>query len=221
MTYIRTIPEKLWTALTTPEFMKKYWFGMNFETDWRVGSPWKLIFPDGRIADAGEIVEFDKPRRLVLKWRNQFRPELHEEGYARSVIEIEPAGDVVKLTITHEIDKLGSEAHRCGFHRLAENPVEPQDFARNRNGAACDRRTAARLRTTRRAIGGRYDHLCNRDAGAVAEGAARTAAGGGEGANAARRTSPVSLPTLEHRQDHDFHADWLGSCRRLGEDRTG
>lgn len=85
VTYIRTTPEKLWTALTTPEFMKKYWFGMNFETDWKVGSPWKLVFPDGRIADAGEIVEIDKPRRLVLRWRNQFRPELHEEGYARCV----------------------------------------------------------------------------------------------------------------------------------------
>ena len=33
VTYIRTTPEKLWTALTTREFMKKYWFGMNIETD--------------------------------------------------------------------------------------------------------------------------------------------------------------------------------------------
>jgi uncharacterized protein YndB with AHSA1/START domain len=45
VTYIRTTPEELWAALTTSEFMKKYWFGMNFETDWKVGSPWKLIFP--------------------------------------------------------------------------------------------------------------------------------------------------------------------------------
>jgi hypothetical protein len=56
MTYIRTTPGELWAALTTSEFMKKYWFGMNFETDWKAGSPWKLIFPDGRIADTGEIV---------------------------------------------------------------------------------------------------------------------------------------------------------------------
>lgn len=113
VTYIRTTPEELWTALTTTEFMKKYWFGMNFETDWKVGSPWRLVFPDGRTADAGEIVEFEKPKRLVLTWRNQFRPELHEEGEARCVIEIEieieQAGDVVKLTITHEMDKPGSK----------------------------------------------------------------------------------------------------------------
>ena len=109
VTYIRTTLEELWTALTTPEFMKKYWFGMNFETDWKEGSPWKLIFPDGRVADTGEVVEFVEPKRLVLKWRNQFRPDLHEEGDARCVMEIEPTGEVMKLTIIHEIDKPGSK----------------------------------------------------------------------------------------------------------------
>ena len=109
VTYIRTTPEVLWAALTTPEFIKKYWFGMNVETDWRAGSPWKLIFPDGRIADAGDVVEIEKPKRLVLEWRHELRSELREEGYARCVIEIEQAGDVVKLTITHEIDKPGSK----------------------------------------------------------------------------------------------------------------
>jgi uncharacterized protein YndB with AHSA1/START domain len=105
VTYIRTTPEELWTALTTPEFLKKYWFGMNIETDWKAGSPWKLVFPDGRTADAGEIVEIEKPKRLILKWRNEFKPELHEEGYTRCVMEIEQAGEVVRLTIIHEIDK--------------------------------------------------------------------------------------------------------------------
>ena len=70
--------------------MKKYWFGMNIETDWKVGSPWKLVFPDGRVADTGEIVESESPERIVLRWRNEFRPELREEGYARCSIEIEP-----------------------------------------------------------------------------------------------------------------------------------
>jgi uncharacterized protein YndB with AHSA1/START domain len=109
VTYIKTTPEVLWGALTTPEFMKKYWFGMNFEAEWKAGSPWRLVFPDGRIADSGEIVDIRKPKRLALKWRNQFNPELHEEGYALCVMEVEQAGEVVKLTITHEIDKPGSK----------------------------------------------------------------------------------------------------------------
>ena len=55
VTFIRTAPEKLWSALTTPEFIRQYWFDMTHETDWKVGSPWKMLFPDGRIADMGEI----------------------------------------------------------------------------------------------------------------------------------------------------------------------
>ena len=124
VTYIRTTPEELWAALTTSEFMKKYWFGMNFETDWKTGSPWKLIFPDGRIADSGEIVEFDRPRRIVLKWRNAFRPELTAEGYARCAIELEPQDGAVKLTISHTIEHADSkliEAVSGGWPRILSN----------------------------------------------------------------------------------------------------
>ena len=124
VTYIRTTSEELWAALTTSEFMKKYWFGMNFETDWKVGSPWKLIFPDGRIADTGEIVELDRPRRLVLRWRNEFRPELAAEGYARCSIELEPQDGAVKLTISHSIERADSkliEAVSGGWPRILSN----------------------------------------------------------------------------------------------------
>lgn len=124
VTYIKTTPEELWAALTTSEFIKKYWFGMNFETDWKVGSPWKLIFPDGRIADTGEIVEIDRPRRIVLKWRNEFRPELTAEGYARCLIELEPQDGAVKLTISHAIERADSkliEAVSGGWPRILSN----------------------------------------------------------------------------------------------------
>ena len=108
VTYIRTTPETLWNALLQPEFTRAYWFGIWHDCDWKQGAPWKLMFPDGRVGDTGEVVEIDKPKRLVLKWRNEFMPTLREEGYSRCVIELEPAGEVVRLTITHEIDKSGS-----------------------------------------------------------------------------------------------------------------
>jgi uncharacterized protein YndB with AHSA1/START domain len=105
VTYIRTTPEKLWEALTQPEFTRRYWFGIHQETNWTAGSSWKLVYADGRVTDTGEVAEIDPPRRLVLKWRNEFRPELKAEGYTRCTFEIEQEGEVVKLTITHEADQ--------------------------------------------------------------------------------------------------------------------
>ncbi len=124
VTYIRTTPERLWSALTSPEFTEQYWFGMHQETDWKAGSPWKMAFPDGRIADAGEIVEADPPRRVIIKWRNEFRPELRDEGYSRCTMELEPADGAVKLTITHLMDRPGSkliEAVSHGWPRVLSN----------------------------------------------------------------------------------------------------
>lgn len=124
VTYIRTTPEALWAALTGPEFMKKYWFGMVIETDWQPGSAWRMVFPDGRIADTGEVLEADPPRRIVLKWRNEFRPELKAEGYARCVMEIEPQAEAVKLTISHTMDSPDSKlitAVSGGWPRILAN----------------------------------------------------------------------------------------------------
>jgi len=109
VTYIRTTPEKLWDALLKPEFTRAYWYGAWQDCDWEKGSSWKLMFPDGRVADSGEVAEIEKPKRLVLKWRNEWRPELRAEGHSRCVIELEPADEAVKLTITHEIDRSGSK----------------------------------------------------------------------------------------------------------------
>ncbi|MGO8792800.1 MAG: SRPBCC family protein [Terriglobia bacterium] len=103
--YIRTTPEKLWDALTQPEFTRAYWSGCWHDTSWEQGSSWKLTIPDGRVGDSGQVVEIDKPKRFVLTWQNQFLPEMRAEGYSRCLFELEPKGDMVKLTITHEIDK--------------------------------------------------------------------------------------------------------------------
>jgi len=102
--FIRTTPEKLWDALTKPEFTRDCWCGCWQDSTWKPGASWKLMIPDGRVGDSGEIIEIDMPRRLVLKWRNEFMPELKAEGYTRCTYEIEPAGSAVKLTVTHEID---------------------------------------------------------------------------------------------------------------------
>jgi uncharacterized protein YndB with AHSA1/START domain len=105
VTYIRTTPEKLWQALTQEEFTKQFWSGFRQETDWKQGSSWKLVFPDGRVADSGKVLEVDPPQRLVLEWRNEFRPELKADGHTRCTFAIERDGELVKLTVTHEAER--------------------------------------------------------------------------------------------------------------------
>jgi uncharacterized protein YndB with AHSA1/START domain len=50
-------------------------------------------------------LEIEPPKRLVLKWRSELFPDLTAEGYSRLTYEIEQQGEVVKLTVTHEMDK--------------------------------------------------------------------------------------------------------------------
>lgn len=104
VTYIRTTPERLWEALIAPEFTRRYWMESWQESDWKPGAVWKILGPDGAVKDAGEVLEFDPPKRLVLKWRNEFIPEAKAEGYSRCTYELELARDAVKLTVTHAFD---------------------------------------------------------------------------------------------------------------------
>jgi len=108
VTYIRTTPEKLWAALTQPEFTKQYWFGVTMKSDWKAGASWEMMYDDGRVMDAGSIVEADAPRRLVIRWRNEWKPEFKAEGYSRCTMELEPTGDSVKLSVIHEMDVTNS-----------------------------------------------------------------------------------------------------------------
>jgi uncharacterized protein YndB with AHSA1/START domain len=123
--YIRTTPQKLWSALTEDvEFMKQYWFGVHCESQWTAGSSWKMINPDGRILDSGEIVEAQPPKRLVIRWRHQNKPELTAEGDSLCTIELEPSGSVVKLSITHTIERDPSkfiEAVSGGWPKIVSN----------------------------------------------------------------------------------------------------
>lgn len=106
VTYIHTTPDRLWSALTDDVgFMKQYWFGIHCESQWTVGTSWKMVAGDGQLLDVGEIVEARPPRRLVIRWMNQFKPELKAEGNSLCIMELEPIGAAVKLSITHSIER--------------------------------------------------------------------------------------------------------------------
>ena len=109
VTYVKTSPDRLWEALIDPDFVAQYWLGNRPEADWRLGGSWKLLFPDGRIADQGEIVAFEPAKRLGIRWRNEWKPEFNAEGYSVCMMELEPVGDGVKLSVTHSIEHADSQ----------------------------------------------------------------------------------------------------------------
>jgi len=122
-TYIRTTPERLWQALTQPEFTRRWW-QTSFETDWEVGSAMTWDNNGIIIADPDQVVlESDPYRRLSYTWHT-FTPELNErvrltdevfaklagERRSRVAFDIEPVGEMVKLTVVHDDFEPGSTA---------------------------------------------------------------------------------------------------------------
>jgi uncharacterized protein YndB with AHSA1/START domain/DNA-binding transcriptional ArsR family regulator len=114
-TYIKTTPEELWRALTEPEFTERYW-NTTFESDWKVDSTITWQTRGVTIADAEQVVLESEPyRRLSYTWHT-FTPEFVEaHGFSDELLarvaaerrskvsfDIEPQGDVVKLTVVHD-----------------------------------------------------------------------------------------------------------------------
>lgn len=105
---IRSTREKIWEALTQPEFTRRYWAGTYQKSEWTRGSPWQVFTPDGRLWDAGEIIESDYPSKLVLTWRKEpsgtpFLAEMHAEGFSRLTYTLQEVDLGVQLTLTHEM----------------------------------------------------------------------------------------------------------------------
>lgn len=114
-TYIHTTPEELWKALTDPAFTSRYW-GVTFESDWTPGSTMTWTEFGQRTADPEQVVlEAEPGRRLSYTWHtptpewaraagidDDLLAELRSERRSRVTFEIEPLGDVVKLTVVHD-----------------------------------------------------------------------------------------------------------------------
>jgi len=100
VTYIESTPERVWEALTDPDLTEQYWTRRNEADSWDVGSRWTHVRPDGSGDDGGgTVLESDPPRRLVFDWGTLDEEDPH---LSRVSFDIEPHGDIVRLTVTHE-----------------------------------------------------------------------------------------------------------------------
>lgn len=110
--YIKASPEKVWEAITNPEWNNKYGYGCVSEYDLRPGGKYTGYTNDGMramgapdVGIAGEILECDPPRRLVQTWSMLMDPEMAAEGFTRLTYEIvESRTGTTRLTLTHELE---------------------------------------------------------------------------------------------------------------------
>lgn len=109
-TFIRATPDAIWRALTESEFTTRYWYGSTIRSDWAVGSGYELRTANDQPAIAGEVLEADPPRRLVLTYKSPWDGAPYEPP-SRVSFEIDESGPgVARLTVIHEA-AAGSSAH--------------------------------------------------------------------------------------------------------------
>jgi uncharacterized protein YndB with AHSA1/START domain len=111
--YIKTTPERLWTAITDSELRRKYTFGTVVTSDWTPGSRYAGVGWGTPIFE-GENLQIDPPRRLVQSFRALWNEDVKSEGTSRVTGEIEPVGDSCRLIVTHDQLREGANAELYG-----------------------------------------------------------------------------------------------------------
>jgi uncharacterized protein YndB with AHSA1/START domain len=97
--------ERVWRALTDPAEIRKYYFGTDLKTDWKVGSPitWSGEWQGKPYQDKGRILEFEPNRRMKY---SHFSPMMGKpdtpENYHDITIDVAPDGDGTRVSLAQE-----------------------------------------------------------------------------------------------------------------------
>jgi uncharacterized protein YndB with AHSA1/START domain len=111
---LQASPSEVWRALTDPEEIKKYFYGTNAVSDWKVGS--SIVFKgewEGQpYEDKGTILELIPGEKLVYNYWSSFSgQEDIPENYANITYQLTPQQDGTLLEITQ--DGIESEEKRA------------------------------------------------------------------------------------------------------------
>ena len=95
--------ERVWRAITTPSEMKRWFFGVDTDAEWRPGGT--LVhrgeYQGKPYIDKGEIIEFDPPRRLVhTHWSDVSGLPDSPEHYQEVAWDLTDRDGSTELTIT-------------------------------------------------------------------------------------------------------------------------
>ena len=100
VTYIAATPEKVWQALTSSEFTRKYFWDRDIELEPKLGGAFALKLPDGKVNVRGKVVAWDPPRKLSVTWRVEWPEEFRKLPECVVTYEIAKAGEAVRLIMT-------------------------------------------------------------------------------------------------------------------------
>ena len=134
VTYIETTPEKLWQALTSSEFSKRYWFNTELRSDFKVGSPFALVM-DGTTTDVGEILEADPPRRLSYTFHHVLDRDGAERAADQGGVHAREARQAGQADADPRELRRGQPASGRHLQGMAGDPGQPQEPAGNRHRA--------------------------------------------------------------------------------------
>jgi len=117
--WIKSSPERIWAAITDPEWNARYGYAAPSFYELKPGGAFHSEANQGmkdfgaangfEVPDTiidGEVVEADPPRRLVQTWRMLMDPTTAGEPFTTLTYEIEDAKTqpgVCKLTVTHQL----------------------------------------------------------------------------------------------------------------------
>jgi uncharacterized protein YndB with AHSA1/START domain len=102
---IKAPVSKVWKALTTPEIIKKYFFGTDAKSDWKKGSPVTFSgeWQGKTYQDKGTILEVEPEKLLKYNhFSNLSGKEDKPENYNNVTYKLDKEGDGTKLTIVQD-----------------------------------------------------------------------------------------------------------------------
>ena len=102
-TYIRAPAERVWQALTSPEFTSQYFHATHVESTWQPGAPVRYEYaPGGAVAVEGEVLEALPPSKLAITWHVLYNDDAKVEAPSRVTFELETLDGQTRLRITHD-----------------------------------------------------------------------------------------------------------------------
>lgn len=94
--------QRVWDAVTKPEFTSRYYYGCTLKSDLAVGSSFTYHKPNGAPIVEGQVLLSDPPNRLIHTYHSLF-PTMKNDAPTKVTWELQSMpGDVTRVTVVHE-----------------------------------------------------------------------------------------------------------------------